>query len=83
MSPSRILALTMVFLPGCALFGDPLLGTWELVEFDEYGPLTSTTVNGEATTTTTLRSITPSPTPRGDGTREAARGLALAPAPRE
>lgn len=54
MSPSRILAVTMVFLPGCALFGDPLLGTWELVEFDEYGPLTSTTVDGEATTTTTL-----------------------------
>ncbi|HCH64547.1 MAG: hypothetical protein CL927_02930 [Deltaproteobacteria bacterium] len=49
-----MLALSFVLLPGCALFGDPLLGTWKLVEFDEYGPLTNATADGETTTTTTL-----------------------------
>ena len=54
MSVHRILILPLMLLPGCALFGDPLLGTWELVAFDEYGPLTGSTADGETTTTTTL-----------------------------
>jgi hypothetical protein len=53
----RFLALSFVLLPGCALFGDPLLGKWKLVEFDEYGPLTSTSVEEQTTTTTTLSGL--------------------------
>jgi hypothetical protein len=46
--------LLLLLLPGCALFGDPIIGTWSLVEVEEYGPLTSTSVEDQVTTTTTL-----------------------------
>lgn len=39
---------------GCALFGDPLLGTWELAQHDLHDPLTTTEVDGDRTTTTAL-----------------------------
>ena len=54
MSMTRTTALLLIFLPGCALFGDPIIGTWELTELEEHGPLTSTSVEDEVTTTTTL-----------------------------
>ncbi len=54
MSIHRPAALLLCFLPGCALFGDPIIGTWSLVELEEHGPLTSTSVEEEVTTTTTL-----------------------------
>ncbi len=49
-------AVVLLALPmsGCALFGDPLLGKWELLESDLHGPLTTTSVEDQATTTTTL-----------------------------
>ena len=51
------LALLSILLPGCALFGDPLLGTWKLSELEEYGPLTTIDTEGETTTTTTLSGV--------------------------
>jgi len=46
--------LFVLTTPGCALFGDPLLGTWKLEQSDVYDPLTTTEVEGEVTTTTTI-----------------------------
>lgn len=47
------LPLAFLWAPGCALFGDPLLGTWELLEADAYGPLTTTTTDDNSVSTTT------------------------------
>jgi len=54
-SSRRFVAIAIALTtPGCALFGDPLLGTWNLIEDDLYGPLTHTSTEEQTSTTTTL-----------------------------
>ncbi len=57
-SPILSMFLGLAILPttGCALFGDPLLGSWDLVESDQYDPLTTTTTEGDLTTSVTVSS---------------------------
>jgi hypothetical protein len=54
--PSISLGLALLSTSGCALFGDPLLGSWDLVESDHYNPLTTTTTEGDLTTSVTVTS---------------------------
>ena len=55
MSTLRPLAVLVALTSsGCALFGDPLLGTWELVESDLDAPLTSTTTEDDISTTLSI-----------------------------
>ena len=49
-----LLGVVLAAAPGCALFGDPLLGSWELVESDHYDPLTTTSTEGDTTTSVTV-----------------------------
>jgi len=51
-----LLGAALLSTPGCALFGDPLLGSWNLVESDHHDPLTTTTTEGDVTTSVTVSS---------------------------
>lgn len=55
-TPACLLGAILLTAHGCAMFGDPLLGSWELVESDHHDPLTTTTTEGDTTTSVTVSS---------------------------
>ena len=55
-TPALLVGATLFISPGCAMFGDPLLGSWELVESDHYDPLTTTSTEGDITTSIAVSS---------------------------